>query len=69
MDNLIGSQMPGQTNVNDTWNFSGPRFLPAHLAALGAALDTTPHHPHNHLGPGRPQRLPHRAEDPVGDEE
>jgi len=37
MDNMMGPQMLGQTNVNDTWNFSGPRFLPAHLDTLAAA--------------------------------
>ena len=41
MDNMMGPQMPGQTNVNDTWNFSGPPFLPAHLDTLAAAHGTS----------------------------
>jgi len=31
-------QIPGQTNVNNTWNFNGSRFPPAQLAALGTSL-------------------------------
>ena len=39
MDNLMGPQMPGQTNVNDTWNFSIPRHLCTHLDTFVSALD------------------------------
>ena len=39
MDNLIGPQIPGQTNVHGTWNFSAPRHLRTHLDTLVSALD------------------------------
>ena len=39
MDNLIGPQIPSQTNVNGTRNFSTPRHLRTHLDTLVSALD------------------------------
>ena len=38
---MMNPQMPGQTNVNDTWNFNGPRLMSSHLDTLAAAHGTS----------------------------